>query len=116
MRYGLLLLCLLWISCSSPIKDNALKKEVITQKSDSKLHIIEIKKMKFIPANITVNKGDTVRFVNNDLVMHDVTEELHKSWTSSPLSVGNSWDLVVSQSAEYICSLHVVMKGKIIMN
>ncbi|MDN5214499.1 hypothetical protein QQ020_20630 [Fulvivirgaceae bacterium BMA12] len=79
------------------------------------LHIIEIRQMKFFPDSLAVNKGDTVRFVNKDLVVHDVTEELKQTWTSSPLSTGKSWDLVITQNVAYFCSLHVVMKGKIVV-
>ena len=71
--------------------------------------------MKFLPDYLEVSKGDTVRFVNNDLVVHDVTEELDKAWTSSLLPAGKSWDLAVMQSAAYFCSLHEVMKGEIVV-
>lgn len=79
-------------------------------------HYVEIIQMKFQPEVINVNKGDTIVFINKDIVTHDVTEELHKSWTSKPIASGNSWKMVATQSVNYFCSLHVVMKGKIIVN
>lgn len=76
-------------------------------------HTIEIKQMAFSPAAITVSKGDTVVFVNHDLVDHDITEEDKRSWSSSPLPPGQSWSKIMDESTNYFCSLHVVMKGKI---
>jgi plastocyanin len=71
--------------------------------------------MKFQPAELTVNKGDTVIWTNHDIVTHDVTEEKDKLWTSGPLASGQSWSMVVNNSADYYCSIHVVMKGKLIV-
>jgi plastocyanin len=86
-----------------------------TEKIIPKLHTVEIKQMKFQPAELIVQKGDTVIWINNDIVAHDVTEEPAKAWTSSVMPVGESWSLVVTQSSDYYCSIHVVMKGKLIV-
>lgn len=79
-----------------------------------KSHIVEIKDMKFQPAELTVNKGDTVIWINKDIVPHDVTE-INKAWASPPLKTGNSWKKVITKSDSYYCSIHVVMKGKLIV-
>ena len=86
-----------------------------TEKTIPKVHTVEIKQMKFQPAELVVQKGDTVVWINNDIVAHDVTEESSKTWTSSLMPVGQSWSLVVTQSADYYCSIHVVMKGKLVV-
>ncbi|HEX6849545.1 MAG TPA: plastocyanin/azurin family copper-binding protein [Chitinophagaceae bacterium] len=86
-----------------------------TEKMIPKAHTVEIKQMKFQPAELIIQKGDTVVWINNDIVAHDVTEEPGKAWTSSMMPVGGSWSLVVTQSADYYCSIHVVMKGKLIV-
>ena len=86
-----------------------------TEKPVPKLHTVEIKQMKFQPAELVVQKGDTVVWINNDIVAHDVTEESSKAWTSSLMPVGQSWSLVVTQSADYYCSIHMVMKGKLVV-
>ena len=91
-----------------------------TKKADTKnevhrLHTVEIKQMKFQPAELIVQKGDTVLWINNDLVPHDVTEESKKAWTSSLMPAGASWSMVVNESANYYCSIHVVMKGKLVV-
>jgi len=85
------------------------------EKAVHKVYNVEIKQMQFQPASLTVQKGDTVIWTNHDIVAHDVTEESSKAWTSSVMPVGQSWSLVVTQSADYYCSIHVVMKGKLMV-
>lgn len=82
----------------------------------AQLHIVEISQMKFVPAVLSVNKGDTIMWINKDMVDHDVTEEELNSWTSSRIPAGGSWKMVATKSDAYFCSLHVVMKGKIIVD
>jgi len=86
-----------------------------TEKHEPRVYTVEIKQMKFQPSELIVQKGDTVVWINKDIVAHDVTEELSKAWTSSMMPVGKSWSLVVTQSADYYCSIHVVMKGKLLV-
>ena len=78
-----------------------------------KTYTVEIKAMKFVPENITVKKGDTVLWINRDIMNHDVTEENTKSWTSAPIVPGASWKKVITGDDNYYCSIHVVMKGTI---
>ena len=100
------LLCIVFllISCKST-----------PDKTIHKAYNVEIKQMQFQPAELLVQKGDTVVWINHDIVAHDVTEQGDKLWTSGPLAPGQSWSLVVTQSADYYCSIHVVMKGKLIV-
>ena len=78
-------------------------------------HTVEIKQMKFNPAELQVTKGDTVVWINNDIVAHDVTDETAKRWTSSLIPSHASWQMVVTESSDYYCSIHVVMKGKLVV-
>ena len=90
------------IGCDNPTP------EVVPQK-----YVVLIKDMRFQPDSITVHVGDTIEWVNKDMVDHDITEETNKEWSSGKLPPGKSWDYVVTKSASYYCSIHVVMKGKI---
>lgn len=83
--------------------------------SEPNVYVVEIKQMKFDPAEVRVHSGDKITWINHDIVTHDVTEVTHASWTSSPITVGSSWSMVAKQSDDYYCSIHVVMKGKIIV-
>lgn len=100
----LIFLILLVSSCSSP-----------TEKAKPKVYKVEIKDMKFQPEELSVQKGDTVIFINHDLVVHDVTEKENGAWSSSPLASGKTWKLVVTQSWDYYCSIHQVMNGKLLV-
>jgi len=84
-------------------------------KNTATFHTIEIRQMQFVPAEVKVHKGDTVAWINNDMVAHDITEEKNKEWSSSPLPAGKQWQMVAAKSADYYCSIHMVMKGKIIV-
>ncbi|MEP6724810.1 MAG: plastocyanin/azurin family copper-binding protein [Bacteroidota bacterium] len=113
---SMLVLQFLVNSCSTdPGTGNTKPDTTVNNIRQPQLHKIEINQMKFDPSELKVKKGDKVVFVNSDIVTHDVTEEKNKSWTSDPLKPGEYWTLVVTESAQYFCSLHPVMKGKIIV-
>jgi plastocyanin len=102
----LLLVGFVMFACSPP-------EQRIVNKPRS--YTIQIKQMQFQPAELTVHEGDTVVFVNYDMVAHDVTEETHKAWASGPMQTGATWKMVATDDANYYCSIHAVMKGKILL-
>jgi len=71
--------------------------------------------MKFVPAEITVHKGDQITFKNNDMVLHNITDSSGKLLIDS-LQAGVSKTITISESFNYYCSLHPVMKGRIVVN
>lgn len=100
-----------FISCAPTGRDNSEKKG--SDAPQQQEYTIEITQMKFVPAEITVHKGDKIKFVNHDLVTHDITDDPGKTWTSSTLPADESWSMTVTQSSNYYCTLHPTMKGKI---
>lgn len=86
--------------------------EVKELKTQPKTHIVEIKDMKFQPAVLKLHKGDTVVWINKDIVAHDVTED-NKTWASPILAKGESWKKAITKNDSYYCSVHIVMKGKL---
>ena len=98
-----------------PDSTTAPKKEV-AESSDrkSETKIVTIENMKFNPAIITVKKGDKITFINNDIVAHNATEK-NNSWASPLLANGKSWTFSPEKNSDYYCTVHVVMKGKIIV-
>jgi plastocyanin len=84
-------------------------------KNTETFHTVEIKQMKFVPDVLHLKAGDTVLWINEDITDHDVTEEANKAWSSSKLSPGQSWKKVFTKSEDYYCSIHVVMKGKLVL-
>lgn len=73
---------------------------------------VVIEQMLFTPAELTAHKGDTIIFINKDIVAHDVTEKDGK-WASPKLNMDDSWTKVADDSFDYFCSIHVVMTGKV---
>ena len=56
--------------------------------------------MAFTPAEITVNKGDTITFINIDIHAHNVTEQSSKLWASPALAPKQSWKMEPKASAD----------------
>lgn len=75
-----------------------------------------IKAMSFNPPELTVQKGDTVIWINQDLVAHDVTSDKANAFYSDTLQVGDSWKMAIEDSASYHCSIHPTMLGKILIS
>lgn len=78
-------------------------------------HVVVIKGLKFLPYELTVHKGDTVKWINKDLVKHDVTEETNQTWTSGVMERDDVWKMAITETTDYFCTLHVIMKGKVIV-
>ncbi len=110
-------ICLLLNSCTDNTADNGIQAETAPAAEQPKFEVltVEIKDMKFVPDSITVKKGDEVVFVNRDIVTHCVTEEKSKAWTSGMILAGESYIWKATESAAYICAIHKVMKGKIVV-
>ena len=113
-----LVFALAYLSCSSPgnktEKDSGKKEDDVTP-SHATSHVVAINQMKFDPSEIKIHKGDTIIWVNNDMVTHCITDEKDKAWTSSQLLSGASWKKVFTNRADYYCAIHQVMKGKIVV-
>ena len=76
--------------------------------------VVTIENMKFNPATITLKKGEKVTFINKDIVAHNATETKN-SWASPMLANGQSWTFTPKKTSDYYCTVHMVMKGKIIV-
>ncbi len=90
-------------------------------KQESAQHVparveVSIKQMKFDPDTVHVQRGDTVVWTNNDVVDHDVTALPDSAWQSPLLHPGDQWKHVMEKDGDYFCSIHVVMRGKLMMH
>jgi len=77
-------------------------------------HQVVIEKFKFAPATMTVKAGDTVEWINRDIVPHTATED-KGAWDTKNLNKGQAGVITFSSPGEqsYICRFHPNMKGKI---
>jgi plastocyanin len=76
-------------------------------------HTVTIEALKYDPDPITVNKGDTIVWVNKDPFPHTVTAK--GAFDSKEIPAGKSWKYVAKKAGEYsyVCTLHPNMQGKL---
>lgn len=80
---------------------------------ETQTHVVEIKQMSFVPEKLTISPGDSVKWINKDLVAHDVKSTNSKEWKSSKLAEGESFTIEITSGTTYKCSIHPVMEGEI---
>ena len=78
-------------------------------------HTVTIDASQFSPATLTVRSGDTIVWVNKDILAHTATST-GGGFDSNVIEAGKSWKLVVKKkgSFPYTCSFHP-MNGHIIV-
>jgi len=76
---------------------------------------ISIKDFAFNPAEITIKKGMTVKWMNEDSVIHDVT--MDNGAFDHDINPGESFEYKFTESGtyDYHCDIHTSMKGKVIV-
>jgi plastocyanin len=81
-----------------------------------KTHTVTIEGMKFAPERLEVAAGDTVVWTNKDFLAHSVTASGARV-ESGDLAPNKSWRFVARKKGEmpYICRLHPVMKGLLVV-
>lgn len=78
-------------------------------------HTIAIEGMQFAPAAVTVKRGDTVVWVNRDLVPHTATAR--GAFDSGAIAAGKSWKMTATAEGryQYVCTLHPTMKASLVI-
>jgi plastocyanin len=76
-------------------------------------HTVTIEGMKFEPEALTVAAGDTVIWVNKDLVAHTATSSDVGIFDSKLIAPDASWKLTVRKKGDfaYVCTYHPTMKA-----
>lgn len=77
-------------------------------------HRIEIQRFAFVPERLIVAPGDTVVWVNLDLVPHTITAQ-DERWDSQTLETNKEWEMRVTEemAGNYFCRYHPMMKGQV---
>jgi plastocyanin len=77
-----------------------------------RVHTVLIEGMRFQPEGLTVAPGDTVVWINRDMVPHTATSASGR-FDSGELAPGKSWTYTVRAAGEfnYICTYHPLMKA-----
>ena len=76
---------------------------------------VSMKDIKFAPDSITVNAGDTVTWVNDDSVGHDVTGDNFKSGDAGAMQMGDTYEHAFKKAGtfDYVCTVHPGMEGSV---
>jgi len=78
------------------------------------VHNVSISNFAFVPATITVKKGETIVWTNKDTVPHTVTGG---DLLSNPLGQSETYSFAYDKTGTfaYHCSIHPSMKGTVIV-
>jgi plastocyanin len=76
---------------------------------------VTMKDIKFDPKNLTVKVGDTVEWVNDDSVGHDVTADDFKSGDPGGMASGDTFEHTFEKAGtyDYVCTVHPGMEGTV---
>lgn len=76
---------------------------------------VKIENMKFEPAKVAVSEGDTVVWINKDLVPHTATAE--RGFDSKTIDPGGRWSYKASKAGHfaYKCFFHPTMVGDLVI-
>ncbi len=89
---------------------------VPAQAQQARQHTVEITGFKFVPETLRVRAGDTLVFVNKDVVPHTATQQ-PSGWDSGALARDQSWSLKLEAvgALDFFCRFHPSMKGRLIV-
>ncbi len=80
---------------------------------------ITIKNMMFTPSQISIQKGGTVTWTNNDSTTHTVVDDLSNVGgpSSGDIQPGSTYSFTFNKtgSFQYHCSIHPSMRGTIVV-
>ena len=85
---------------------------VFSDQRKAKTHTITIEGMRFQPEVLTVASGDTIVWVNKDIVPHTATSKTG-GFDSKDIQVDKSWKYTIRTKGDfaYICTFHPTMKA-----
>ncbi len=78
---------------------------------------VSIENFSFVSSALTITKGTTVVWTNNDVAPHTVTAD-DNSFTSSTLNKGDTFSHVFTAAGtlNYHCAIHSMMKASVVVN
>ena len=79
-----------------------------------RVHIVTVESMRFRPEVLDITAGDTVRWVNEDLVAHTATASDGR-FDSKVIAAGESWTYTARTPGRvaYVCALHPTMTATV---
>jgi plastocyanin len=83
-----------------------------SDRATPKTHTVTMEGMRFQPEVLTVAVGDTIVWVNKDVVPHTATSDA-AGFDSKDIQGGESWRYIARSKGDfpYVCTLHPSMKA-----
>jgi plastocyanin len=77
-------------------------------------HTVTIERMRFEPQSLVVAPGDTIVWINKDLVPHTATSRT-AGFDSKAIQANASWKYTVKKKGryDYTCTFHPTMSGTV---
>ncbi len=111
--YSLVILTLL-TACAN-VEPQVATLATTTSATTASHYQITISGFEFVPDEIEVKVGDTVTWVNKDVVPHNVIDIGNKKAVTPDLKQGEKFSYVVSHAMAYKCGFHPSMKGGVVI-
>jgi plastocyanin len=88
-----------------------------TSLTGAQTYNVDLSGFAFSPLTLTIKQGDMVIWTNKDSTGHTVTSDSGTELASSTLSTGQTYSHTFSTTGnfDYHCSIHPMMKAKIIV-
>jgi plastocyanin len=85
--------------------------------AQAKTWTVKIAGMQFEPATVTVVRGDTVVWVNDDVVAHTATSSVAGGFDSHAIAPGGKWQYQAKAPGRYTyaCTFHPTMQATLIV-
>ena len=110
MSRGVFLPALVLLACSVSVDTASPARKPVA-------HTVVIEGMQFKPATLTIHPGDSVTWVNKDIVEHTATApvDAKQPFDSQSIGVGKAWKRTFTKPGthDYLCTYHPTMKGAI---
>lgn len=86
------------------------------QEMGGRRHRVTIEGFRFAPARVLVAPGDTVVWINRDLVPHTLTAQ-DESWDSREVAANATWEMRITEAtaSAYFCRYHPRMQGRVVV-
>lgn len=104
--------CSLWVRYATAAVLALAGTTACASESAPRHHRLDIRNAAFQPGTLAVAVGDTVTWVNRDIVPHTVTAR-DGTWDSNELPPGEQFTLIVAsaEATPYYCRYHPTMVG-----
>jgi len=86
---------------------------ILAEENSGTRHVVDIRSLKFQPKELVVAPGDTIVWINHDIIPHTATAG-DKTWDSQSIGKESQWETVVQpgMAEDYFCRFHPNMKAR----